>query len=138
MIPQKGQHVRCVLSNNLIIEGIVDSWEDEKSVLKSLDGESVSIIQNTSRDVVLVKIILKEYKKPAERIVIKNELEKKFDEEKKKPIQDDLRLKNLAELKVLMIEQEKKIISEKLKDHHISDIKKASYGQPKFFKKQRS
>src|SRR5271166_5906266 len=131
MIPQKGQQVRCVLRNNLIIDGIVEFWSDGKSVLRSKDGVSVSIIQHTSQDIVVIKIILKE------PIQIKNDLEQQFEEIRQCPSGDDLRLKNLVELNSLMAEQDKKIIVEKLKDHQIDGVKKVAYGQPGFLKMPR-
>ena len=141
MIPKKDQHVRCVLRNNLIIEGTVDSWSDAKSVLRSLDGSSVSIIQHTAQDIVVVKIILqepvKEKKEPIQaRVEAKTELEKKFDEVYQSPSDNELRVKNLAELKTLMNEQERKIISERIKNHQATDVRKVTYGQPEFLKKQ--
>jgi hypothetical protein len=47
----------------------------------------------------------------------------------------DLRAKNLADLHKLKIEEEKKDIANKLKEHHITEIKKVKYEQPGFFKK---
>jgi len=133
MIPQKGQHIRCLLRNNLIIDGIVESWSDAKSVLRSLDDTSVYIIQHSAQDIVVIKIILKE------PIKIKNDLSTQFEEELTKPSNDELRLKNMAELKTLLNEQEKKIIAEKLKDHHVNgDVKKVTYEQPGFFPKPRA
>jgi hypothetical protein len=130
MIPQIGQHIRCLLRNNLIIDGIVESWSDAKSVLRSLDNSSVSIIQHSSQDIVVIKIILKEPEK------LKSDLSSQFEEEYAKPSNDQLRLKNMAELKTLLNEQEKKIIAEKLKEHHVNDdVKKVTYGTPGFFKK---
>lgn len=132
MIPQKGQQVRCVLRNNLIIDGIVESWSDGKSVLRSKDGASVSIIQHTSQDIVVIKIILKETSQ------IKNDLEQQFEEVCQGPSDDELRLKNLVDLRTLMAEQDKKIIAEKLKEHHVEGVKKVAYGQPGFFTKPRT
>jgi hypothetical protein len=131
MIPQKGQHIRCLLRNNLIIDGIVESWSDAKSVLRSLDDASVSIIQHSAQDIVVIKIILREPEK------VKGDLSAQFTEQLAKPSDDEFRLKNMAELKTLLNEQEKKIIAEKLKDHHVGDVKKVAYGQPGFFKKPR-
>jgi hypothetical protein len=128
MNPQKGQQVRCVLRNNLIIDGVVESWTDNKSVLRAKDGSSVSVIQHTDQDVVIVKILLKESSQGT------HELENQFEKELEKPSDDNLRLKNLADLKCMMIEQEKKIIANKLREHHIGEVKKVTYGQPGFLK----
>lgn len=132
MIPKKGQHVKCVLRNNLILEGIVEVWSDEQSSLYSLDRSSISIIQHTSEEVVVVKIILKSHSQ------VKNHLEEKFDEVYAQPSDNDLRIKEMAELKILLAEQEKKIISEKIKEHHLGNTKKVTYGQPQFLQKPRA
>lgn len=132
MNPQKGQQVKCVLRNNLIIDGIVESWTDNKSVLRAKDGSSVSVIQHTDQDVVIVKILFKE------PVQMKQDLEAQFEQEWEKPSEDELRLKNLADLKSMMIEQEKKIVANKLREHHIEEVKKVTYGQPGFLQMPRS
>jgi hypothetical protein len=132
MNPQKGQQIKCVLRNNLIIDGIVESWTDNKSVLRAKDGSSVSVIQHTDQDVVIVKILLKELTQ------MKQDLEDQFEQELEKPSEDELRLKNLADLKSMMIEQEKKIVANKLREHHVEGVKKVTYGQPGFLQMPRS
>lgn len=129
MNPQKGQYIRCILRNNMIIEGIVESWSNGKSILRSLDGGSISTIQHTSQDVVAFKIILKT------PVQIKKDLEEKFEQVRQKPSTDELRLKNMAELKILMVEEEKRAIAEQIKDHYINNNRKTIYEQPGFLKK---
>lgn len=129
MNPQKGQYVRCILRNNMIIEGNVESWSSGKSTLRSSDGNSISTIQHTSQDVVAFKIILKT------PIRVKKDLEEKFEQTQQLPSNDEFRLKNMAELKILMTEEEKKAISEQIKDHHINNNRKVIYEQPGFLKK---
>lgn len=129
MIPQKGNHIKCLMRNNSVLEGIVELWSNEQSILRSLDNLSLSIIQNPAQDIVVIKIVLKT------PIQMKNDLELKFDEEYNKTSNDDLRLKNLVDLKNLLNTQEKKIVAEKLKDHHIGEVKKINYGQPGFLPK---
>jgi len=126
---QKGQHVKCVLKNNLLLDGIVESWSDTISVIKSMDGLHSNIILNTLRDVIVVKII---HKHPAQ---FKTELEQQFTETVLAPSDDELRLKKMAELKSLLVEQEKKIITDKLRSHHVSEVKKVNYEFPRFRQK---
>lgn len=123
MIPKVGEHIKCVLLNNCIAEGKVVEWGDE-CTLSSLDECSFILISR--KDIVLTKIFKK---------MQITSIENKFEEEYKKPSDDDLRTKNLAELKIELIEQEKKIVANKLKAHHIGQNKKVEYGQPGFFKK---
>lgn len=130
MTPQKNQHVKCALRNNLVIEGIVESWSDDQSILKSLDDASIFIILHTTQDVLLVKIILKNSSE------IKNDLQTKFEEAYSQSSDDELRLKNMVELKKLLTEQERRIISEKLKTHHINNIKETKYESPSILYKK--
>ncbi len=126
---QKGQHVRCVLRNNLLLDGIVESWSDTISVIKSMDGLHSNIILNTIQDVMVVKIIHKQ------SIQAKTELDQQFDQAHSSPSSDDLRVKKMAELKTLLVEQEKKIIADKLKSHHAGEVRKVNYELPRFYQK---
>lgn len=133
MIPQIGQHVKCILRTGVMVEGIIEEW-GESVQLKSLDGESILIIPHYTNDIMMIKIMLpKKIENKEEQIISKNKLEKEFEEAYKQPSEENFRIKKLAELKKLLINQEKKIISEKIKDHNIEAIKKAEYGYPGFF-----
>jgi len=145
MIPQPGQHVKCILRNNTIVEGIVDNWRGDihsgLTQLRSLDGDSILIIPNLD-DVMLIKIMLEKPKSLTaeikEKIEKKSQLNKEFIEVYEQPSNDDLRTKKLAELKILLVAQEKKIIADKMKDHHLSGVKAVQYGQPGFLTKPRA
>lgn len=134
MDPQKGQYVKVIFRNGAQAEGYVVSWSDQKSVLTSSDGQSFFIIQKTTEDVMAVKIILEEIKALPQLEVELDEIEEKFEEVYTQPSDSDLRLKNLAQLKAAMVEQEKKIVAEKLKSHTFSGVRKTNY-EHGFFKK---
>jgi hypothetical protein len=116
MNPQKGQYVKCIFNDNSSLEGIVEFWSDQKSVLKSKDNKNILIIQRTLEDVKLVKIILGQsqiIQQPKSRV------EQKFQQtlnNNPNPY-DPIKNKKLAELKTQLIEQEKKIVAEKLIEH---------------------
>ena len=131
MIPQKGQQIRCIFRNNLIIEGVVEYWSDQQSILQTSDNSGTFIIHNTLADIMVTKVIDK-----TSSIIVKNELENKFEEVYQNPSNDDLRVKKMAELKTLMIKQDKKILAEKIKDHNIDNIKQTTYQQPNIFNKK--
>lgn len=140
MIPQAGQHVKCVLRTGTMAEGIVEEWNNNVVQLRSLDGESILIIPHPNEDIMLIKIVLGKPKDHVEEIKEKStenksELEEKFQTIYEQPSDDNLRTKKMVELKILMIEQDKKIVADKLKDHRIGDTRKVEYGQPKFFSK---
>lgn len=146
MTPKNGQHVKCVLRTGAVVEGIVQEWANNKVQLRSVDGESVLIIPHPEEDIMIIKIILTMPKinlptvdKMEDRTEIETSqvlrsiegsLEYKFQEAEKLPSDDPLKMKTLAELRAALLAQEKKIISEKLRNHYISNTKKAQYGYP--------
>ena len=127
MFPEVGEHVKCLLVNNTLIEGCVMLWGVNSVKLKSLDGDSVFIIHNSDRDIVMTKVIINQPGAPPEpKIPVPLEgatnLEKRWQETYNGPSDDELRTKKLAELKVLMIEQEKKIIKDKMRTHESTSV----------------
>lgn len=149
MIPKDGQHVKCILRNGAIAEGIVQEWYANEAILGSLDGESTIIITHPTEDIVLIKIMtdspheekeeVSEAQKVADKIREKS-LEEKFQElhANHDPNNSDDR-KSLAELKIAMAEQERKIIAERLKDHRPTSMpRKVEYGIPGLGKKPRT
>lgn len=143
----KGKQVKLLLQGNTIIEGIVKSWNSNSVQLFSLDGKSTSIITHPNEDIRVIKVIHETQvsseainnvldKIPATVSVPVQELEKQFEEIYNQPSENELRLKNLAELKKELIKQEKEIIASKLRSHHVGDVRKVQYEQPGFFKKQ--
>jgi hypothetical protein len=141
MIPEVGQHVKCMLKNGALAEGIVEEWYNNYVKLLACDHSSIIIIHHPEEDIVLTKIILDDdiavqYKEPAETPP-KNSAEAEFQKIVREP-SSDLRNKRLAELKVELAKEERKIIAEKLRDHHIGEVKKVQYGIPGFLKKPRT
>lgn len=73
MIPETGQHVKCMLRNNTIIEGIVEEWYGNYVKLMSLDKGSIFIIHHPEQDIILTKIVFdddvaEDVKEPAEQV----------------------------------------------------------------------
>lgn len=137
MIPQIGQHITCLLRNNILIEGIVTEWNSDGIQLKSIDEKSMIVVPQLS-DIIMIKIFLEEIPQNKEKIINQTELEEQFDESYNQPSDNPLRTKSLAELKILMIEQEKQTLVNKLKNHHIGETRKVKYGFPGFFSKPSS
>jgi hypothetical protein len=135
MKPQIGQYVQVMLQYGYVIEGYVENWTDEQSVLRSISNKSLVIIPHTSSDIVAIKI-MQETPQLKEENSNTQELENQIEEVKKLPSQDETRLLKLAELRKQLAEQDRKIISDKLKDHNISGTQKVQYGQPGFLPKQ--
>ncbi len=122
MDPEKGTFVSVYFKNGILEQGIVESWSDNKSVLKSVSGNSLIIIQKTLEDVMLVKIEIKS--KPIE-----------FDDEIKleepEPNQN-LRVMKLAELRRQKIIEDRRLAREQLTTFKASDnTGETAYGIPK-------
>jgi hypothetical protein len=128
MTPQPGQHVKCILRNGALAEGIVESWLVDEVQLKSLDGESILIITRPTEDIMLIKILLEIPKENEEQLEVHS-----IDEEIKSDLKEKVELateamdptniesiKTLAELKIELAKQERKIIAEKLREHRPS------------------
>jgi hypothetical protein len=114
----KGQSVKILFRNNASVEGIVDTWEVDNYVLKSLDGKSFLIIQNPNQDIVLIKVIINDTAK----VTVTDHIKPiNVEPENTEELNKDLRYKKLAELRIAKIEQEKKIIAEQLKSHTITN-----------------
>ncbi len=139
MIPD-GAHVKCLLRNNAMVEGIVEEWYGNFVKLISLDRTNIFIIHHPEEDIVLTKIILDDdiaekeeldRKPPAEP---SSGLEEQFQEVYESP-SDDLRVKRLAELRIEMAKHDKEIVAKQLRNHVIGETKKVEYGTPGFIKK---
>jgi hypothetical protein len=140
-----GKHVKLLLQNNLMMEGIVQEWSNKKVSLLALDGKSTSIIAHPRYDIRVIKLIHEASvsEKPKNELINntenpKSELNKKFEQVKQSSSDSELRLKTLAELKSELIEQEKIMIASRLKEHTIGEVKTVKYEQPRLFKKQSS
>lgn len=135
MIFENGQHIKCILTNSSIVEGTVIEYNNDYLKLRSLDDKDLFIINNPKQNIIITKISLNKDAK-SELINEKKELEKRFKETYNKPSDDNLRANNLAKLKIMLIEQEKKIISEAVKNHNIGEVSQTKYICPNFFKKE--
>ena len=56
MEPQQNDHVKVIFNNGLIEEGIVMNWSAEQAVLRAFSTDNLLLIQNTTRDVLAIKI----------------------------------------------------------------------------------
>lgn len=147
---KKGQYVKVVFRNSTQAEGFVDSWENNSATLISEDARSKMIIMNISSDVMAIKISLeKEMPKKisndegAADLVQKSkieDLEDSFEDVKvSSGINENLRIQSLANLKKMLISEERKEIQEKLRSHYPSTATTIGtyYGNP-FIKKPMS
>ena len=138
MNPKINDLIKVFFRNGFQAEGFVEEWTDQKSSLRSLDGKSILIIQRTIDDIMFVKVLLDNKPNKINQKLLADEetdLEKKFDEVLKEPSDDNMRVKKLAELRILLADQDRKIVAQRLKDHHLPSPKGTNYGYLGFYKK---
>ena len=136
MILRKGQHVRCFLKIGTMVEGIVEEWTDQQVVLKSLNERSLFLLSHPGEDIVLTEVVFPEREVSEIQSAIKEKLQ-----EVQKPFDDtEINNSNIRQLKKMVVEQEKKIIFDKVREHSISEAKHKKYEDkyelPGFFKKK--
>lgn len=129
MMPKIGQHVKCLLKTGILAEGKVEIWNENEVHLLSLDEKSILIITHPSEDIMLIKIILNKNKMPDK--ISNNDITTNLTEINSS---NNDRLKSLVSLRKELAEQERRIISDKLKTHEAAGVSKVKYEQPKFCK----
>lgn len=139
MEPTPGQFVKVIFKNGLVEQGIVVVWTNKKAVLKSPSGYSQLIIQNTSEDILAIKIDThRDHPAVPEKTELKHDAETPFmdGELNLKEYEPDpnLRFLKLAELKKELIHEEKERVRQ-----HITTFKPSGtvtqYGLPRGIKK---
>jgi sRNA-binding regulator protein Hfq len=145
MTPQMGQRVKVLFRNGTLVEGTVEDWLDNYVQLKSITDESVIIISHPAEDIMLVKIFPLQTEEKEEEPVSEppseNEAEAEFRafyDQPRRSAYDLSANRTLAELHAMRAEEERQIISRKLKSHYPSQVKRPAYGYPRFFAKPRS
>lgn len=138
MILSKGKHVRCYLKIGTVVEGIIEEWSEQQALLKSLNKQSLFLIARPNEDIVLTEIIFPEREASDTQVAIKEKLQ-----EIREPTEGaEINKSDVQQLKKLLVEQEKKIIFDKVKEHSISEAKNRKYEDkyelPGFFKKPRT
>lgn len=132
MIPKQGQRVKLIFRNGLVEEGVVVSWSDKTSVLKAFTSDVYLVINNTNQDIIAFKIFQDISQPKPQQIYDERPLEVKG------PAARDpvLRAKNLAELRVLRGDEEKRRAREHLTTfHNKGSISSVQYGIPTRLKK---
>lgn len=128
---EKGQKIKCVLKTGMILEGKVESFSNTELVLLSLDEKNLFIIPNFSENVAVIKLEISSENKinPPQKIEMA---------EKPTNPYDLSRNKSLAELKIMADQQEREIISNRLRNHSPTAQTRPQYQYPSFFKKRTS
>jgi hypothetical protein len=146
---EAGKHVKIILRNGAMAEGIVLEWFANEVQLKSLDNESILIITHPAEDIMLIKVFLEEPIEESPNVPTEEDTEAFYDTflshepPEDKPVVPDPFDPNqnltLAQLRIAKMQQERQIIAEKLKNHSPSTGPgKVQYGYPGLGKKPRT
>lgn len=126
MIPARGDRVKLFFRNGLVEEGVVLSWSDTKTVLRSLTSDNLLLVQNTVQDVIAVKLFVQE-KQPQTAGNVYVDADTNIPER-------DIRLRamKLAKLRILQGEEERRRAREAMTtfQNHGASNPFANYGIP--------
>lgn len=142
-----GKRVSILMTNGIAVDGIIFQFGDNKINLHLLDNSDLMFIMNVERDVQLIRVFSE---KKQDQFSLKEKLDKVQNDFKTKANEihskDQMRIKKLGELKINLINQERKIAKEKLVDHvpgvskisnqDMEKIGKGSYEFPGFLRKK--
>ena len=62
MISLQNKKVRVIFKNGMSVDGIVQEWSNDLSILKNEDNDNLLLIYETSSNVMMVQVIVKETK----------------------------------------------------------------------------
>lgn len=129
MKPTEGQNIEVFFRNGMQISGIVQTYEAKEIVLKTEHNDNLLIITPLADDILMVKIIAP---RPSlqEKVIHLSELEEQFEEVYEMPNTEELRIKNLAELKTMMNKQEREILSQRMRAHIPNNMQIVQYNNP--------
>ena len=122
MIPVKGSRVKIFFRNGLIEEGFVESWSDEKSVIRSLNSSNLLVIQQTQSDVIAIKII-------TDQPTIPDQVYQELPELPAYEPDSQLRAMKLSDLHRARIAQEREQARQRLTTFNNSGLNSVEYGR---------
>ena len=127
VIPEGGQNVVIYFRNGIQIEGEVIGWTDEQSSIRTTKGDMI-VIMNTLQDILFYKC--QALRKTCDiRKKTYGESKEEYEEVKRKAVNGDVDIKDLAALKNELNDLEKEDVREKLNSHTSSGMRQVNYGQ---------
>jgi predicted Holliday junction resolvase-like endonuclease len=121
MIIDTGKYIKCVFKNGTVIEGIVKQWTAGDVQLQSLQDQSIMIILHPEDDIMLIKIMpdisSATVEKTDQTSPLKEEIIAKLEEVQATAENPELQKESLKDLRNMVVNQEKQIIANKIKEH---------------------
>ena len=124
----KGTRIKCVLRDNVIVDGVVEDITDDYMLIKSLDNKVLSIINRPSEFIMVMNVLVND----------DNDINIKVNEVPATKLSveaDPNRIKTLVELRNERVALEKEEIANKLKSFEVGEVRKVPYEYPGFYKK---
>jgi hypothetical protein len=115
MFPPQNSNITIFFRSGLQISGTVIHWSDDKSAIRSLTGNKITIIEKTHEDVLFCTFH-------------ETDIKEDFVEVAEKSIKTNNDIQTLAELKSELNDLERQQIAEKLRSHEISGNANVGYG----------
>jgi len=131
----KGNYVKCFLTNAALVEGVVEEYSN--NLVKLLcDDKSYIIVNNPQQNIIFTKVSILEPKQDSAKEIEKlnDEFNLELSRVPANEEEQDIKNMKLAQLKILLNKKEKEIIVNKLKQHSPGEIKGVKYEQPRFKK----
>lgn len=119
-----GQHVKLFLRTGMVLEGIVEESTGAQVVLRSLTDQSLMIVHRPGDDIMLTKVMpeapiveFQEIPEEVEPTEIQTQIKAKLAEVIRPATDPNLQSMSIAELRQLVLEQERQIIAQKRREH---------------------
>jgi sRNA-binding regulator protein Hfq len=132
MTPTIGQHVKCFFRNGTLIEGIVEEWSNTGVSLCSISDQSLILILHPMEDLMMIKILadksesLQSTEEPDQAPSLQDQIRTQL--QNITPTEDpDLQKLSIAELKRLADQQDKQMITNKIRQHFPAGSQKPNY-----------
>jgi hypothetical protein len=131
---QVGSVVKIFFRGGLSAQGTIVEWSETSLLLKAENCEDLLLINNPKEDILMIRIFASKQDKPQQNVSEQPKTNRsEFQPEQNLDIKS--RSLKLVDLKLKQAEQERKIVSEKMKSFEPNpDTKSIEYGQPKFVK----
>jgi hypothetical protein len=124
MDPKPQQQVKLFFRNGMVEEGIVISWGDKKSVLKSISSENLLVIQKTAEDIIAIKIFVEE---APQETVVPVYVDRPLEVKEREPL---LRAKKLVELRGILAQEERERARQLMTTFKPGSVSLERYGNP--------
>lgn len=146
MISLQDKKVRVIFKNGMSVDGIIQEWSNDLSILKNEDNDNLLLIYETSTNVMMVQVIVKETKEEwrkrrADAIEALEQEAKATYSEIKDPNPKELELEcyepdptlraqKLAELRKLQLQEHKKQLQQHIKAWRAGGVPQVKYTYP--------